>query len=245
MNHHYDPKPVLKFLTSLGHIEAGGCTEIRILPKENYLVINGRREYLGNTVAGYYTDYAKAAHDIAPYDGKAAIYATLNPCDLKLMRRSHNKLAFKVKATAKDEDIISILWFPFDVDPVRPADTPSSDDELMAALERRDRMIREVFEPRGVPVIRGMSGNGGHGLIPLIGYPNTAETQAKIKRLLDWLSETFSDETVSVDRTVGNPARIWKVYGTLAVKGDHTHEAPHRRAFIDLPETINRVEVQS
>ena len=234
----YDPKPVEQFLTSLGHIEAEGCTEIRIIPKENYPVINGKREYVGSTVAGYYTDYEKAARDIAPFDGKAAICATLNPCDPKLMRRAHNKLAFKVKTTASDKDIISILWFPFDVDPVRPADTPSSDAELSSALECRDRIIREVFEPHGVPVIPAMSGNGGHGLIPLIGYPNNAETQAKIKRLLDWLSETFTDDTVSVDCTVGNPSRIWKVYGTLAVKGDNTSEAPYRRAVISLPEEI-------
>jgi len=241
----FEPTHVTQFLTSLGHIEAGGCTEVRILPKENYLVINRKREYVGSTVAGYYTDYEKAARDIAPFDGKAAIYATINPCDLKLMRRASNKLAFKVKSTATDHDIISILWFPFDVDPVRPVDTPSSDAELSSALACRDRIIHEVFEPHGVPVIRGMSGNGAHGLIPLIGYPNTAETQAKMKRLLDWLSETFTDDVVSVDRTVGNPSRIWKVYGTLAVKGDNTPEAPYRRAFIGLPDTIHRVEVQS
>jgi len=245
MNHHYDPTHVEKFLTSLGHIEAGGVTEVRILPKTPYLVVNGRREYVGKIVAGYYTDYTTAARDIEPFDGQAHLYATLNPCDMKLMRRAHNRLAYNVKATASDRDIISILWFPFDVDPVRPADTPSSDEELKEALDCRDRIIQEVFEPHGVPVIPAMSGNGGHGLIPLIGYPNTAETQAQIKRLLDWLSETFTDETVLVDRTVGNPSRIWKVYGTLACKGDNTSLAPYRRAFIDLPDTIHRVEVQS
>ncbi len=234
----YHPKRVEQFLTSLGHIEAGGCTEIRILPKNPYLVINGKREYVGNTVAGYYDDYAKAARDIAPFDGHASIYATLNPCDRKLMRRAYNKLAFKVKATASDKDILSVLWLPFDVDPVRPADTPSSDEELQLALECRDRIIEEIFEPHNVPVIPAMSGNGGHGLIPLIGYPNTHETQARLKRLLDYLAETYSDAVVSVDRTVGNPARIWKVYGTLACKGDNTPSAPYRRAFIELPETI-------
>ncbi len=231
----YDSKTVETFLTSLRHTEFDGCTEIRILSKERYIRINGHREYVGNTVAGYYTDYAQAARDIATFDGKVNIYATLNPCDPKLMRRAHNRLEFNAKATASDKDITEILWFPFDTDPVRPADTPSSDDELQAALDRRDRIIREAFEPYSVPVIRAMSGNGGHGLIPLIGYPNNEETQVKIKRLLDWLKETYSDDTVSVDSTVANPARIWKVYGTLACKGDNTPEAPYRRAFIEFP----------
>src|SRR3990167_407749 len=67
----YNPTEIQSYLTSLGHVEAGGCTEVRILPKENYLVINRKREYVGSTVAGYYTDYEKAARDIAPFDGKA------------------------------------------------------------------------------------------------------------------------------------------------------------------------------
>ena len=235
MTEKYDPQSVEQFLTSLRHIEAGGCTEIRIFPKDRYLVQNGRREYVGNTVAGYYIDYAKASHDIAPFDGKGNIYATLNPCDPKLMRRAHNKLAFNVKATASDKDIISICWFPFDTDPVRPTNTPSSSEELVAALERRDQIRSEVFEPRGIPVICAMSGNGGHGLIRLPGYLNDDETQTKIKQLLDWLKETYSDDTVSVDSSIANPARIWKVYGTLACKGDNTPDAPYRRAFVDLP----------
>ena len=232
----YNPKTVEVFLTSLQHVtQSDGCTEIRILLKDHYLPINGRREYVGNTVAGYYTDYAQAARDIAPFDCKVNIYATLNPCNKKLMRRASNRLEFNAKTTAADKDIIKVLWFPFDTDPVRPAGTPASHGELRAALKRRDQIITEVFEPKGVPVIRAMSGNGGHGLVPLIGYPNTEETQAAIKRLLDWLSETYSDEVVNVDRTVANPARIWKVYGTLACKGDNTKGAPYRRAFIELP----------
>ena len=231
----YDPNAVETFLTSLRHTD-DGCTEIRILPKERYLQINGKREYVGNTVAGYYTDYAQVARDIAPFDGRGNIYATLNPCDKKLMRRTSNRLEFNVKTTAADKDITKVLWFPFDTDPIRPTGTSANDDELQAALERRDQIITEVFEPFGVPVIRAMSGNGGHGLIPLIGYPNTTETQAAIKRLLNWLKETYSDKVVSVDSTIANPARIWKVYGTLACKGDNTPEAPYRRAFIELPD---------
>jgi hypothetical protein len=235
MTDSYNPQNVELFLNSLGHISAGGCTEIRILPKEQYIRINGHREYVGKTVSGYYTDYAKASQDVTLFDGKENIYATLNPCDKKLMRRAHNKLEFNVKDTASDKDIISICWFPLDMDPVRPANTSASEAELAAALIRRDQIIKEVFEPHRIPVIRAMSGNGGHGLIRLPGYLNDDETQTKIKQLLDWLKETYSDDTVSVDSSIANPARIWKVYGTLACKGDNTPDAPYRRAFVDLP----------
>lgn len=238
MNHPFNPTEVEKFLSALGHSAAGGCTEIRIIPKSPYLIINGKREYVGNIVAGYYTDYAKAARDIEPFDGRAHIYATANPCDKKLMRRAQNRLQFNAKETAGDRDIVKICWFLLDVDPKRPAGTSASDAEVQVALERRDRIKEEVFDPRSVPVIPGMSGNGGHGIIPLIGYPNDAETQRHLKRLLDWLSATYTDDTVSVDASVGNPARIWKVYGTLACKGDNTPSAPYRRAVIELPDSI-------
>ena len=52
----YDPRKVFHFVSSLGHLKAGGCTEVRILPKDRYLIINGKREYVGSTVSGYYTE---------------------------------------------------------------------------------------------------------------------------------------------------------------------------------------------
>ena len=47
------------------------------------------------------------------------------------------------------------------------------------------------------------------------------------------LAARFSDAAVTVDQTVFNAARIWKVYGSLVVKGDHTPERPHRYAVLD------------
>ena len=53
-----------------------------------------------------------------------------------------------------------------------------------------------------------------------------------ISRCLQSLSERFDDERVKVDRSVFNPARIWKLPGTWARKGDDTSERPHRMAKI-------------
>jgi hypothetical protein len=51
-----------------------------------------------------------------------------------------------------------------------------------------------------------------------------------------------SDDQVSVDTGVYNAARIWKLYGTIACKGDNTPERPHRPArFIEVPETLQRL----
>ena len=44
---------------------------------------------------------------------------------------------------------------------------------------------------------------------------------------------------VAVDRSVHNPARIWKLYGTWAGKGDSIPERPHRMAkLIETPASM-------
>ena len=224
----YDPEQVQNFLQLLRHKDSAAPAEIRILPKDPKRSVNGQQ--VGTTVSGYYNDYTKAAKDIEPHDGKAAIYVTLNAIEPRLMARAKNRLEFWAKHTTSDADIIEILWLPIDVDPIRPSGISSTTEELQSANIVRNKIISEVFHPLEIPVLRGSSGNGAHGLIPLIGYPNDGDTQTEIKRLLNWLSQKFSNEHVSVDSTVGNPARIWKLYGTKATKGDNTTEAPHRRA---------------
>ena len=123
----YNPKEVLAYLHSLGHLQVGGCTEIRILPEEARLRIKNKLEYVGRVVSGYYIDYEKAVQDIADYDGKASVYTTLNPCDSKLVRRAENKLVPQAKQTTSDDEIIRISWLPLDFDPERPSGTSSSE----------------------------------------------------------------------------------------------------------------------
>jgi hypothetical protein len=56
------------------------------------------------------------------------------------------------------------------------------------------------------------------------------------------LAQAFDDKTVTVDRKVFNPARIWKLYGTLACKGDNTGDRPHRVSrILWTPDTLNPV----
>ena len=53
-----------------------------------------------------------------------------------------------------------------------------------------------------------------------------------VKGVLETLAFEFSDEDVDVDTTVGNAARIWKLYGTTARKGDDIKGRPHRRSTL-------------
>jgi len=224
----FDKDYIARVLEFLGHREAGGVTEVRIFPKERYL---GHR-YVGQVVSGYYNDYKKLARDIGVFDGKANIYVTLNPCRPELLARSANRLRFSARITTGDNGILADVWFPFDVDPIRPAGISSSDPELQLALLKRDEFAE--FLSSWASVVKGMSGNGGHGLIRLSGYPNSEETRKAKERLTRFLSESFSDSRVSVDNTVFNMSRIWKLYGTLACKGDSIDTRPHRRSYLDM-----------
>src|SRR5205823_1454936 len=53
-----------------------------------------------------------------------------------------------------------------------------------------------------------------------------------IEKVLAALAERFDDDRVKLDRGVFNPARILKLYGTLAAKGDDTRARPHRLSRI-------------
>jgi len=253
----YDPAYIVSVLELLGHREAGGVTEVRIFPNDRYMIINRRREYVGATVSGYYDDYAKLADDIAPFDGKANIYITINPVIKDLLARAHNRLQYTAKTTTSDENILCDLWFPIDIDPIRPADISSTDDELLLSIARRDEIV--TFLSPWAQTIKGMSGSGGHSLIHLPGYPNNAETRQKKESLTKYLHDHFTDweldaqgnpilddkgakikrkDGVDVDNTVFNMSRIWKLYGTMAVKGDNVPDRPHRRSYLEIPDVI-------
>ncbi|HEY4760661.1 MAG TPA: hypothetical protein VIH42_08785, partial [Thermoguttaceae bacterium] len=84
--------------------------------------------------------------------------------------------------------------------------------------------------------IEADSGNGGH-LLYRIDLP--ADEGGLVQRVLKVLDHQFSDQAVEVDVSVFNPARISKLYGTLACKGDSVPDRPHRIArLLYVPEKI-------
>ena len=90
--------------------------------------------------------------------------------------------------------------------------------------------MRDDLRGKGWPEpIVADSGNGGH-LMYAIDLP--AEDGGLVERCLNSLAARFSDEMVTIDTSVFNPARIWKLYGTAACKGDHTTDRPHRMSWI-------------
>src|SRR5262249_18414800 len=73
-------------------------------------------------------------------------------------------------------------------------------------------------------------------------FPNDPSVTDLFERTLKAIAARFSDTVVKVDTGVGNAARVWKVYGTHAAKGDHTEERPHRIArILELPPELTPV----
>ena len=80
------------------------------------------------------------------------------------------------------------------------------------------------------------SGNGAHLLYP-IDIP-VADT-GLIEHCLDALATEFGSLDVEIDRTVHNPARFCRLYGTVACKGDCLPTRPHRLAqLLAAPDTL-------
>jgi hypothetical protein len=189
------------------------------------------------TRSGYFNDFDKLAEAAGKLeDQDFAIYATINPVKPALLARAQNRVKRRSKATTSDADVLRRMWLPVDFDPLRPADVSSTDEEKKGALFRA-REVKDYLREQGWPEpVVGDSGNGAH-LLYWVDLPNDRESLELVKGVLEALAFKFSDEAVSVDTSVANAARIWKLYGTTARKGDDTEERPHRVSrLLEVPE---------
>ena len=223
-------------------VPAGGVFEVRAL---------GDRTASGYFDADHLEQAAKAIEALDAAGTYSGIYVTLNPVNPALLSRRSNRIETRLglkEATTADADIIRRQWFPVDIDPKRPSGIGSSDAEHAAALEVAGNVAGFLSEFFGFPApVRADSGNGGH-LLYRIDLPNDDESRSLIERCLKGLGAAFDRSPtedrpgVEIDQTPFNAARIWKLYGTVARKGDNTSERPHRRArIIEAPEVIEVV----
>ena len=148
------------------------------------------------------------------------VYVTLNPVVLPAER-----------STATDADVVERTGLLIDIDPVRPAGTSSTDAELEAALGKA-WLVNTYLTNQGWPQpFLAQSGNGVH-LRYRISLPNDAASKDLVKHCLKALDAKFSDSTAKVDTANYNASRIVRLYGTLARKGEHTPDRPHRASSL-------------
>jgi hypothetical protein len=227
-------------LRAIGAIfEPGDVIEIRALNVD-------RSGASGSTYSGYFTfdSSDQISQAVTFLDGHAeGIYVVLNRFNPALLARANNRLQPKPKHTTSDADITERHWLYIDADPVRPAGISSTDEEHEGALNRANE-IREFLSEQGWPApLYADSGNGAHLLYRLPAL-ELARAGDLVKRCLKALAARFSDESVKVDESTSNAARICKLYGTLTCKGDATPDRPHRRSrLLEYPERLEAVSI--
>jgi hypothetical protein len=209
-------------------VQPGEVSEIRVPHFKGR--IDG--ETVRGTLSGYFDDhvaFCKAVREIEGQNHDGA-YFTLQVIDPRLIGRALNRMRPGI-VTTSDNNVIAYRWLYIDCDPVRPSGISSSDSELQAACETREKVIEWIGKHLNFQrPIRAMSGNGYHALYRLPDLPVTDENKALVKGILEELARIFDNDVVSIDRTVFNPARICKLYGTKARKGDELPATPYREA---------------
>jgi hypothetical protein len=199
--------------------------------------------YAKGTVHGYFDSHQQFCECLANLN-KAAdhhsginIYMNLQVINPSLINRACNRLV-AAKAATTDKDVIAYRWLPVDLDPVRVAEISSSDEELDRARQLSEK-ISSALAGKWPSPIKAVSGNGYHLLYPLSDLPaQDKKNQQYVKGILEQLSAKFSNDYVKVDTALYNPARIIKLYGTKACKGDSVPPGPnrvgrpHRKSFI-------------
>lgn len=150
----------------------------------------------------------------------SAVYFTPNLVNPQLLGRSFNRARMMrdKEPLTSDRDIIGRRWLLIDVDAVRPANLSATEAEKAAAYDLATAIDYELWEQGFPPGIIGDSGNGAHLMIP-VNLP--ADDGGFCERLLKRLAKQFNNKAAQVDISVHNPARIWKLPGTLVCKGDH------------------------
>jgi hypothetical protein len=228
------PETILASLSVI--LEPGQVTELRAL---DAATATERRPHVE---AGYFNDPEKLTRAAANISHAKGVYFVLNPVNPALLARAVNKIrpAPRGESTG-DGDILCRRWLPIDADPVRPAGIASTDAEHQAALDRVGTIAATLAAEGWPEPIVADSGNGGH-LLYRIDLP--ANDGGLVQRCLKAMTSRFDNDVVKIDTSVFNPARIWKLYGTMAGKGDAEAAAlgrPHRMArVLKVP---NKLEV--
>ena len=190
----------------------------------------------GPTLTGYFDDLDRLAIEAAKIDRASrheGVYVTANPVHPDLLARAVNMVQIAKRGeSTTDRDILRRRWFLVDCDAKRPKGISSTDEQHEAALARACA-IRDWLGARSWPApLEADSGNGAH-LMYRTEEPNDAPTLVLFQRSLQALCNRFGDEVVDIDLKPHNAARIWKLYGTVARKGDPKAAGrPHRRAKV-------------
>ena len=212
--------------------QAGDVFEVRVL---DAVSADYRREHIES---GYF-DYEhisavpEALKRLLSFRG---VYVTVNPVNPDLLARAVNRLRPAGRnPTTADTDIVRRRWLLIDCDPRRASGVSSSNSEHESALAKAREIRDGLSSLDWADPIMTDSGNGAQ-LMYRIDLP--ADDGELVRRVIGEIAKA-SSEQVAIDTSVHNPARIWRLPGTMNCKGDSIPERPHRMArILEEPQDI-------
>lgn len=212
----FEPDEIRKTIQALKDYEE--LFEVRCLEA------NGKR-----VSSGYFRDVEVMLDQLSRLNSiDSNVYITLNNIKPECYsREQRDRFITNTKVQTSDNDICGYEWLFIDADPKRPAGVSSTDEQLNQAKSIGNKVYVFMKNLGFNEPLTAMSGNGIH-LLYKIRLRNSEENKTLIKNCLLVLDMLFSNDYVDIDKTNFNPARICKLYGTMARKGSNTPENPHR-----------------
>lgn len=168
-------------------------------------------------ISGYFRANSPAlAKELSRYPNRT-FYQTMNRVKSACYaREQHERLVERPHETTTDSDIAGYQWLLIDADPVRPSGVSASREEKEAARRVAGMTMKKLMAMGFSEPVVADSGNGYHLLFHIHASPKEKQVLADFLAVLDmW----FSTELVKIDTAVFQPARITKLYGTIATKG--------------------------
>jgi hypothetical protein len=212
----------------------GGAVEIRIW---------GERK--NEIYSGYFKDVESIITALQPFQNGYGIYGTVNKLhDACHQRRQGLDKIIRTDTTVSDSDVEGRKWILIDLDPKRPSDTNSTDDEKAAAYSVMLRIATYLRDRGFKSPVYADSANGYH-IYYRVELANTDENKHLVEGFLKTLEAYFGNEIVDIDLKVFNAARIAKVIGTQSNKGSNTQERPQRMScFLQVPPSIEITDIE-
>lgn len=193
------------------------------------------------TVSGYFSDADTLLKNLRKYANMESInyYIVMNKIDdACYSRKSRDCFIEYPKETTADANITERQWLMIDMDCERAKGVSSNQEEFDLSKKKAADIYKHLEAMGFEKPLVAISGNGYH-LLYRICLANDESSMNLIKDCLLALDEWFSDNRVKIDTAVFNAARITKLYGTFAQKGQSTEERPHRLSrIISIPKEI-------
>lgn len=234
-------------------VRDGNAHEIRVLFNNN-----GPRSFFSSDVSRL-IEYANEMESEHGEDLKG-VYFTINPLasDIKDILKSEKAIAVaagkKAPSSASDHHVTRRQILYIDIDPIKYPEPPlegnkvsSTPDELAKTLAVTDAMIAWIAE-NGITQepVKCLSGNG-YSLYYAIDMDNDDVSHNLIADFLQTLSNKFTCDVADIDVKVKNAARITKVIGTWARKGENEVEPgrSHRQSTVVQFPSVSAEEWQT